>query len=123
MIVRPSFERFAALVRNCSGTLSTERSKGGDRVRTQSLYRGDMDFKIADRVVELADKYGKAPAQIALAWLLNKPEIYAPVVGVSRVEQLDQLVAAAEITLEADDNEYLEELYRPVENLLSQGFS
>jgi len=102
---------------------STARSQGGDRLRTQSLYRGDAVFGIADRVVEVAAKYGKTPAQIALAWLLNKPEVTAPVVGVSKIEQLDQLVAATEITLERDDVVYLEELYRPVENLLSLGFS
>ncbi len=102
---------------------STNRSKGGDRKRTEGLYRGDMDFKIAGRVVEIAKKYGKSPAQIALAWLLNKPEVYSPVIGVSRIEQLDDLVAAAEITLEDDDVAYLEELYRPLDNLLSIGFS
>lgn len=102
---------------------STNRSKGGDRKRTEGLYRGDMDFKIAGRVVEIAKKYGKSPAQIALAWLLNKPEVYSPVIGVSRIEQLDDLVAAAEITLENDDVAYLEELYRPLDNLLSIGFS
>jgi len=102
---------------------STNRSKGGDRKRTEGLYRGDMDFKIAGRVVEIAKKYGKSPAQIALAWLLNKPEVYSPVIGVSRIEQLDDLVSAAEITLENDDVAYLEELYRPLDNLLSIGFS
>ena len=102
---------------------STARSQGGDRVRTQSLYHGDAVFGIADRVVEVAAKYGKTPAQIALAWLLNKPEVTAPVVGVSKIEQLDQLVHATEITLERDDVVYLEELYRPVKNLLSLGFS
>jgi aryl-alcohol dehydrogenase-like predicted oxidoreductase len=102
---------------------STTRSQGGDRQRTEGLYRGEMDFKIADRVVEVADRLGKTPAQVSVAWLLGKPEIHAPIVGVSRVEQLDQLVEAAEITLEAEDVAYLEELYRPVENLLSIGFS
>ena len=72
---------------------------------------------------ELARKYGKAPAQISVAWLLNKPEVYAPVVGVSRIEQLEQLVDAADIELAADDVTYLEELYQPVENLLSIGYS
>ena len=102
---------------------ATERSKGGDRARTESLYKGEMDFAIADRVVEVAGKYGKAPAQIALAWLLNKPEIYSPVVGVSKIEQLDQLVDAAEITIDEADVGYLEELYQPVQNLLSIGTS
>ncbi len=102
---------------------STARSKGADRVRTQSLYRGDAVFDIADRVVEIAQKYEKRPAQIALAWLLSKPGITSPVVGVSKIEQLDQLVAATEIELDPQDVAYLEELYRPVDNLLSLGAS
>ena len=102
---------------------STQRSQGGDRKRTEGLYRGEMDFKIAARVVEVAEKIGHTPAQVAVAWLLNKPEITAPVVGVSKISQLDQLVAATEIALDAEDVAYLEELYRPVENLLSIGSS
>jgi aryl-alcohol dehydrogenase-like predicted oxidoreductase len=102
---------------------STSRSQGGDRLRTQSLYRGARDFDIADRVIEIAQKYGKTPAQIAIAWLLAKPEVHAPVVGVSKVEQLDQLVAATELALDAADVAYLEELYQPVPNLLSLGMS
>ena len=102
---------------------STARSQGADRARTQSLYRGEMDFKIADRVVEVADKYGVAPAQVSVAWLTNKPEITAPIVGVSRISQLEQLADAASLKLDPADVTYLEELYRPVENLLSLGFS
>ncbi|MGE0570390.1 MAG: aldo/keto reductase [Dehalococcoidia bacterium] len=102
---------------------STDRSKGRDRVRTEGLYRGEMTFAIADRVAEVAQKYEKTSAQIALAWLVNKPEIQSPVVGVSRIEQLDQLVGATDITLAAEDVAYLEELYQPLENLLSIGSS
>jgi aryl-alcohol dehydrogenase-like predicted oxidoreductase len=102
---------------------STARSQGQDRKRTEGLYRGEMDFVIADRVVEVAEKLGHAPAQIAVAWLLSKPEVTAPVVGVSKISQLDQLVAATEIKLEAEDIAYLEEPYRPVDNLLSIGTS
>jgi aryl-alcohol dehydrogenase-like predicted oxidoreductase len=102
---------------------SSARSTGGDRVRTESLYRGRMDFQIAGRVVELADRYGKAPAQIAVAWLLGKTAIHAPIVGVSSVEQLEQLVDATEIELDPADVGYLEELYEPLENLLSFGIS
>ena len=102
---------------------STDRSTGGDRVRTESLYRGEMDFRIADRVAEVADRYGKSRAQISLAWLLSKPGICSPVIGVSRVEQLDDLVGATEIELDTSDIAFLEELYKPVENLLSVGFS
>ena len=102
---------------------TTNRSAGQDRVRTEGLYRGAADFAIADRVVEIAEKYDRAPAQIALAWLLSKPEVKAPVVGVSRISQLEQLMAAVDIALATEDIAYLEELYQPVENLLSFGHS
>ena len=102
---------------------STNRSKGRDRVRTEGLYLGAATFEIADRVVEVAGKLGKTPAQVSLAWLSGKPEVQAPVVGVSRVEQLDQLVEACDLALDAETVDYLEELYQPVENLLSIGTS
>jgi aryl-alcohol dehydrogenase (NADP+) len=102
---------------------ATQRSQGGDRQRTASLYRGEAVFPIAERVVEVAGRLGLTPAQVALAWVLSKPGVTAPVVGVSRLEQLDQLVAATRVTLPADEIAYLEALYRPVENLLSIGYS
>jgi len=101
----------------------TDRSKGGDRARTEMLYRGAATFDIADRVVEVAGKYGRTPAQISLAWLVNKPEVTSPVVGVSKISQIEQLVEATTIELDAEDVAYLEELYQPVQNLLSLGHS
>jgi len=101
----------------------TRRSQGQDRARTESLYRGERTFRIADRVVEIAERCGHTPAQIALAWLCARPGVTAPIVGVSRLEQLDQLIAATRINLDPADVTYLEELYRPVDNLLSLGFS
>lgn len=102
---------------------STQRSSGADAKRTQSLYHGDHVFTVADRVIELADRYERTPAQIAVAWLLSKSAVTAPIVGVSRIEQLDQLIDATEITLAADDIDYLEAPYEPVRNLLSFGIS
>ena len=102
---------------------TSARSQGRDRNRTESLYHGNHVFKVADRVVSLASKLAKTPAQIALAWLLSKPEITAPVVGVSKVSQLEDLIAAASIELSDEDVDYLEELYEPVENLLTFGTS
>jgi len=102
---------------------STARSKGKDRERTEGLYLGEMDFVIAERVVEVAERLGHTPAQVAVAWLLSKPEVTAPVVGVSKISQLDQLVAATEIDLPEDEINYMEEPYKPVVNLLSIGTS
>ena len=102
---------------------STNRSQGADRNRTESLYHGEHVFPVAQRVVELAGKYECAPAQIALAWLLGKEGVHAPIVGVSKIEQLDQLVGATQIQLQEEDVDYLQELYAPVDNLLSIGTS
>ena len=102
---------------------TTDRSTGQDRKRTEGLYRSNMDFPIADRVIEIADRLGSTPAQIAIAWLLSKPGVVSPVVGVSKIAQLDQLVEATAIELSETDIKYLEELYHPVENLLSIGTS
>ncbi len=102
---------------------TTDRSKGLDRMRTETLYQGDFVFAIAERVVEVAKRMGRTPAQIALAWLCRKPDVTAPVVGVSRIEQLDDLVEATTLELDPDDVAYLEALYRPVDNLLSLGSS
>lgn len=102
---------------------SSARSQGQDRRRTESLYHGKSTFQIADRVSDLASEIGKKPAQIALAWLTNKPEIAAPVVGVSKVQQLEDLIEATEIKLTEDQVGYLEELYEPIENLLTFGTS
>ena len=105
------------------GDGATNRSRGRDRARTERLYQGGATFDIAKRVGKLAAECGKTPAQIALAWLLGKPEITAPVVGVSRLEQLAQLVEACDIALDDDQVAHLEEPYQPVENLLSSGTS
>jgi aryl-alcohol dehydrogenase-like predicted oxidoreductase len=102
---------------------STARSQGRDRQRTEGLYRGDAVFPIADRVIEVADKYGKTPAQISLAWLLSRPGVVAPIIGASKVTQIEQLVEATHLHLDAADLTYLEELYQPVDNLLSIGHS
>lgn len=102
---------------------STARSTGQDVVRTSKLYQGEMDFQIADRVVEVAERLGHTPAQIAVAWVMSKPGVAAPVVGVSKISQLEQLVAATKIQLSQEDIDYLEELYKPLVNLLSIGTS
>ena len=99
---------------------ATTRSQGHDAERAKGLYQGENDFEIVARVGEIAERLGYTSAQIAIAWMLSKPVITAPIVGVSKLAQLDQLVAAAEIELSADDIDYLEDLYRPVHNILDQ---
>src|SRR5438552_9107539 len=77
------------------------------------LYYTDADFGVADRAADLARRRGVTPAQIALAWLLAKPGVTAPIVGASKVPQLDEAVAALEIRLDPGETAMLEEPYRP----------
>jgi aryl-alcohol dehydrogenase-like predicted oxidoreductase len=95
------------------------REKSGPTKRSRSdgfahrMYYQDDDFAVVDRVVELAQRYGVKPAQIALAWMLHKPGITAPIIGASKMEHLEEAVAAVDIKLSADDIAFLEELYMP----------
>ena len=102
---------------------STNRSRGQDQERTEGLYGGRRTFQIADRVGEVAQKYGASRAQVCIAWLLGKPGVVAPVVGVSRVTQIEDLAAGTTLTVDPEDIAYLEELYEPLVNLLSIGSS
>ena len=78
-----------------------------------SLYYADADYDIADRVVEVATRKGVRPIQVALAWVLSKPGVAAPIVSATRVEQLDQLVEGMTLTLTADEIRSLEAPYAP----------
>ena len=90
---------------------TTERAKTDEFAHR--LYYQDSDFTVADRVQEVAAKRGAKPAQVALAWMLAKPWITAPIIGATRLEQLNELIAATEIKLAEDEVEALEEPYRP----------
>jgi 1-deoxyxylulose-5-phosphate synthase len=79
----------------------------------RELYYQEADFDVAERVVELASRRGVAAAQIALAWLLHKPGVTAPIVGATKMEQLDQAVGALAVTLTEDEIRFVEEPYRP----------
>jgi len=71
--------------------------------------------EINERVQELAADHGVSMAQIALAWLLHKDWVTAPIIGASKVEHLEDAVEALEVDLSDSDMEYLEEPYEPVE--------
>jgi aryl-alcohol dehydrogenase (NADP+) len=77
------------------------------------LYYSDADYDVADRVAEVAQARGVAPAQVALAWLLHKPGVTAPIIGATKLEQLDQAVDALSITLSPEEIQRLEEVYVP----------
>jgi aryl-alcohol dehydrogenase (NADP+) len=98
-------------------------TKTGETLRAQtdefahSLYYAPSDFEIARRCVELAEKRGVHAAQIALAWLLAQPGVTAPIIGATKMHQLDDALGALDITLADDERAYLEEPYMPHEIL------
>lgn len=73
----------------------------------------EADKRVADRVAEVAKARGIARAQVALAWLLSKPEITAPIVGATKLHHLDDAIASIEVTLSAEEIAALEEPYAP----------
>jgi aryl-alcohol dehydrogenase-like predicted oxidoreductase len=102
------------------GLLAGNRDRGG-RQRTvragndplaEELY-GDDDFDVIDAVRAVAAGRGLPPAQIALAWLLGKPAVAAPIVGATKLRHLEDAIAAVEVTLSGDEVARLEAPYRP----------
>jgi aryl-alcohol dehydrogenase-like predicted oxidoreductase len=103
------------------GLLAGNRTREGERltVRAQtdgfgdSLYTPEVDFAVVDRVVEVAGARGVAPAQVALAWLLHKPGVTAPIVGATKAQHLDDALAAEQLELSPDEIVRLEDPYVP----------
>ncbi len=73
----------------------------------------DADFDVVDVVREVAGERETAPAQIALAWLLGKPAVTAPIVGATKLRHLEDALAAVDLTLGSDEVDRLEAPYRP----------
>jgi aryl-alcohol dehydrogenase-like predicted oxidoreductase len=79
----------------------------------QSLYDQPGDDAVLDALDEVAAARGAPPALVALAWLLSRPAVAAPIVGATRVQHLDDALAAVELTLTADEVARLEQAYVP----------
>ncbi len=95
------------------GAANAETSRAGSDEFAHMLYYRDQDFEIVERVAAVAKKHGKPMAQIALAWVLAKPGITAPIIGASKPTHLDDAVAALSVKLDAEDMKTLEESYKP----------
>jgi aryl-alcohol dehydrogenase (NADP+) len=89
----------------------TTRAKSDEYA--QKLYYQDSDFKIVDRITEIAKRRGVSNAQIALAWLLAQPGVTSPIIGASKMEQLEDLVKALEVKLTEEELRLLAEPYQP----------
>jgi 1-deoxyxylulose-5-phosphate synthase len=103
------------------GVLTGNRTRDGEKITeraksdgfAQTLYAHPTDFDIVDRVTEIAKARGVSNAQVALAWMLGKPFVTAPIVGASKMAHLEEAILATELTLTADEVRALEELYVP----------
>jgi aryl-alcohol dehydrogenase-like predicted oxidoreductase len=103
------------------GVLAGNRGRQGERNTTRAssdgfadyLYAQPTDFDVVDRVVEVAGERGVKPAQIALAWVLAKPGITAPIIGATKLSHLEDALAAEELSLSEEEIARLEEPYVP----------
>jgi 1-deoxyxylulose-5-phosphate synthase len=102
------------------GMLAGNRTRDGERRTIRSntdafgdtLY-SDADFDVVDRVGEVAAERGVPPAQVALAWLLHRPGVTAPIVGATRLGHLEDALAAEELALSEEEMRRIEEPYVP----------
>ena len=103
------------------GVLTGNRSRQGERRTARAgddplsdeRYNSPADFDVVDRLAEVAAARGVPPAQVALAWLLSRPAVTAPIVGATRLGHVSDALAAVQLTLTREEIGRLEELYLP----------
>jgi 1-deoxyxylulose-5-phosphate synthase len=103
------------------GVLAGNRSRDGERRTTRSgtdpftdyLYSQPTDFDVVERVAKVAAERGVPSAQVALAWLLGKPGVTAPIIGATKLGHVTDALAAEELELTDDEVKRLEEPYLP----------
>ncbi|MEV8516663.1 aldo/keto reductase [Dactylosporangium sp. NPDC051484] len=101
------------------GLLAGNRGRGGERRTTRAnndpfsdMYTDD-DFAVVDVNAEVAAERGVSPAQVALAWLLSRPAVTAPIIGATKLPHLQDAIAATELALDEKEIERLEAPYVP----------
>jgi aryl-alcohol dehydrogenase-like predicted oxidoreductase len=107
----PLARGFLAGTRKREGKGESRRAK--DDPIADDLYFRDEDWDVLDALLEVASQLGKKPAQVALAWVLSVPGVDAPIVGSTKISQLEELVEAVEIELDDEHVVKLEAPYRP----------
>jgi aryl-alcohol dehydrogenase-like predicted oxidoreductase len=103
------------------GVLTGNRTRAGERRTTRAssdafgdtLYNDPHDFDVVEAAAEVAAERGIAPAQVALAWLLQRPGVTAPIVGATKLGHLEDALASVEVHLTGDEVKRLEERYVP----------
>ena len=107
----PLARGFLAGNRRREGKGDTTRAKSDDFAHR--LYYQDDDFTVADRVGEIAEACGVPAARVALAWMLGKPGITAPIIGATKPHHISDAVEALSLALTPEEIERLEEPYQP----------
>src|SRR5580704_16552100 len=97
--------------RNRQGERRTARA--GDDPLSDERYNTDADFDVVDRLTEVAAERGAPPAQVALAWLLSRLGVTAPIIGATRLGHITDALAASQLTLSGEEVRRLEEPYIP----------
>jgi aryl-alcohol dehydrogenase-like predicted oxidoreductase len=103
------------------GLLAGNRTREGERLTTRAntdrfgdvLYKPEIDFEVVERASQVAGARGVPTAQVALAWLLQKPGVTAPIVGATKLEHLEDALAAERLELSGEEITALEEPYVP----------
>jgi 1-deoxyxylulose-5-phosphate synthase len=95
------------------GDHATSARDAGDASLADQLYDHPGDWDVVDATKRVAERRGVQPAQVAIAWLLSKPTVAAPIVGTTKLEQLDAAVAAVDLTLSPEECAELESAYQP----------
>jgi 1-deoxyxylulose-5-phosphate synthase len=90
---------------------STARAKGD--ALAQSMYFTDADFEIQAVLAEVAKEKGVPLMQVALAWVTSRPGVSSSIIGATKLEQIDEAVAALDVTLTPEEVERLESAYKP----------
>ncbi len=88
-------------------------ARAGDDPLSDERYNSPGDFDVVDRLAEVAAARGVPPAQVALAWLLSRPAVTAPIVGATRLGHISDALAAVQLTLTEEEVHRLEEPYLP----------
>lgn len=101
------------LTRPWEETPSTERAATDEVGKAFYAKTMEADHQVVDRVTEISRERGLPQAQIALAWVLQKPGVSAPIVGATKPHQLEDAIAAVSVKLSADEVARLEEPYLP----------
>lgn len=107
----PLARGFLAGNRNKEGSGATDRAQNDTFAR--GLYFREDDFEVQQRLAEVANAKGVEPMKIALAWVASRSAVTSPIIGATKLEQLDQAVEALQVTLTADEVAKLEEPYKP----------